>query len=458
MMKCLSLKAGLSWLIAIVLISTLLVNIVIEAVHAGPRVRVEAESNLRLTREMVIMTIASLQDRDDPLPTLRRLYQSLGALRHVDIRVLAVDEAVIEKPQSRTREDVPVWFVSLIGVPSRTTLIPVRLNGKDYGRIAIISNPLDELAEVWSAIEWLAAISLAISLLILAVVLVLVRFSLAPFDSLRKGLAELEAGKAGVEIPIQGASEFRSISRALNSLALTLDRVKKENRTLLSRLIEVQEDERREIARDLHDEAGPALFSIRASAVALFDAVAESPPNPALAQRLSYTIEKTSEALQILFRDLLRRLRPNGLAELGLNEAMNRLVEVWREKYPEVGLNLNMPHDFSSVDEYMATVAYRIVQEALTNIFRHASAQCATIDVAFDDARLRGDEEEESRPVLKIEIEDNGVGLPQKMKHGLGLVGMRERVDAVGGKITIENHPQGGTRILALLPLVDDEA
>lgn len=457
-MKHFSLKAGLSWLIAIVLIATLLVNIVIEAMHAGPRVRAEAESNLRLTREMVIMTIVSLQDRDDPLPTLSKLYQSLGALRHVDIRVLAADEAVIERPQARTRDDVPAWFVSIVGAPSKTMIIPVQLNGKSYGRIAIISNPLDELAEVWSDIEWLAAISLAISLLILTVVLVLLRFSLAPFDALRKGLAELEAGKMGVEIPIRGASEFRSISGALNSLALTLDRVKKENRTLLSKLIEVQEDERREIARDLHDEAGPALFSIRSSAVALHDAVAEPTPNPALAQRLSDTIEKASEALQILFRELLRRLRPNGLAELGLNEALNRLVEVWRERYPEVALDLNMSHDFSSVDGHMATVAYRITQEALTNIFRHASAQRATIDVAFDDARLPGDEEDESRAVLKIEIEDNGVGLPQKMKHGLGLVGMRERVDAVGGRVTIENHPQGGTRILALLPLVDDEA
>jgi len=459
-MRCLSLKAGLSWLIAVVLLSTLFVNIAIEALHAGPRVRAEAESNSRLTLEMVTMTIAGLRPDEDPAPTLRKLFGSLGALRHVDIRVLANSEGPLELPvdsESAARADVPMWFVTFVGAARRTTLVPIVVDGREYGRVAMISNPLDELAEVWSDIEWLAAIGLAITLGILALVLALVRFSLAPFDALHAGLVELESGKSGVNISVHGASEFRTISAALNSLAATLDHVKAENRALLSRLMQLQETERREIARDLHDDAGPALFSIRASAVALQDALAADPVDIALGQRLGETIEKASGSLQTLFRDMLGRLRTNDLAEFGLNEALARLAASWREKHPETSIDLTAPHDLSALDEGLATTAYRIVQEGLTNVFRHAMAGQASIEVFYSDARLFEDSEDDRTAVLKIMVEDDGQGLPERIDHGLGLIGMRERVEAVGGTISVESRQGGGTRIIACLPLGDDE-
>ena len=112
---------------------------------------------------------------------------------------------------------------------------------------------------------WLASISLAVTIIFLTLVLLFLRYSLAPFDALKFGLAQLETGKSGVRLSVSGATEFRSIAAALNSLGATLDRVKQENRELVDRLFQVQEGERKDIARDLHDEAGPCLFSIRAT-------------------------------------------------------------------------------------------------------------------------------------------------------------------------------------------------
>ena len=460
-MRCLSLKTGLSWLIGVVLVATLLINIVILAMHAGPRIRAEAESNLRLAREMVVMTIVSLQETDEPLPALRGLYERLGTLRHVDIKILANNDpipAFRSDAKPHMGDDVPEWFVALIGASPKVTLVPVVIKNKEYGRIAIISNPLDELAEIWSDMEWLAAISLVITLGILAFVLVLVRISLAPFDSLRAGLADLDAGKAGVRIPLRGAAEFRSISNALNSLATTLDRVKEENRTLISRLIQVQDGERREIARDLHDDAGPALFSIRAGAVALQDLISQATPDLVRLRQVSSAVEKASEALQVLFRGLLGRLRPKGLAEFGLNEAVKGLVASWTERHPEVELELIAPHDLSVLDEALSLTAYRIVQEGLTNVIKHAKAHWASVRIEFGATpELLVDADCEATPVLRVIVEDDGVGLPQQRNFGLGLLGMRERVEALSGTISIENRAGKGTRIAAALPLPEDD-
>jgi two-component system, NarL family, sensor histidine kinase UhpB len=460
-MHCVSLRMALSALIGCVLMSTLFVNIAIQALHAGPRVRTEAQSNSKLTRELVIMTIAGLHDADDPLPALRRLYESLGTLRHVDISVLANDAAA---PSFRAdaiphlREDVPQWFVGLIGAAPTMTLVPVRVNERDYGRIAIVTNPLDELAEVWSDIEWLAAISLGVTMAILTLVIVLVRYSLRPFGSLRNGLAALESGAAGVRIPISGAREFRDIAIALNALATTLDRVKSENRSLVSKLIQLQDSERREIARDLHDDAGPALFSIRAAAVALQESTAELHPDIARLRQLGATIEKASEALQAMFRDLLHRLRSKGLAERGFAEAVKSLVASWRERRPDVALRLIMPHDCATMDDNLSSTAYRLVQEALTNVFRHADAQAASVRIEFGVMAEAGDDAEcDATPALLVVVEDDGIGIARDFVAGLGLLGMRERVEALGGTLVVEDRSGAGTRVKAALPLPEDE-
>ncbi|MCX7899163.1 MAG: ATP-binding protein, partial [Methylocystis sp.] len=176
-----SLKAGLSWLIGMVLLATLLINLVIQLMHAGPRVRAEAGSNLRLAREFVLKTIASLPDDGNPTPALRRLYANLGSLRHVDMRIL--DRGEVPPPHWPVDDhvndaDPPAWFVKLVDVPPpRVILVPIRVQESEYGNVAIVSNPLDELEEIWSDMTWLASISLAVTLAIIVLVLLLVSYS-----------------------------------------------------------------------------------------------------------------------------------------------------------------------------------------------------------------------------------------------------------------------------------------
>lgn len=458
-----SLRAGLSWLIGMVLLATLLINLAIQLMHAGPRVRAEAGSNLRVVREFVLTTIASLPDGGDPTPSLRRLYANLGSLRHVDIRILDRGEA----PPARwsvdyhvNDADPPAWFVKLVDVsPPRVILVPIRVHESDYGNVAIVSNPLDELEEIWSDMTWLASISLVVTLAIILLVLLLVRYSLRPFDALQAGLADLEAGKSGIRIAPRGASEFRNISNALNSLATTLDRVRHENRDLVNELVQIQDGERKEIARDLHDEAGPCLFSIRAAAASLQEALAETSPDHERLRQLGLIVDRACEALQSLFRGLLGRLRPQGLTELGLEAALKSLFVSWSLGHPEVELRLVAPHDLSSLDETTAFTAYRVVQESVTNIFRHARATSAQVSVSFGCNALRdaGEDEAEDAPTLILLIEDNGIGIAEAHRSGMGLLGMRERVQALGGTMQVDRRAEGGTRVTVSLPICDEE-
>lgn len=460
-MRGFSLKARLGWLIGVVLVATLLINLAIQLLHAAPRVRAEAGSNLRLMREVVLATIANLPENEDPGPALKRLYASLGTLRHSDVEILPANEAPppdwLEKIRHSDR-DVPEWFVKLVGAAPRVMTIPVIVGGRAYGNIVVISNPFDELGEIWSDMLWLAAISLAVAIVFLTLVLLFLRHSLAPFDALTFGLAQLEAGKSGVRLSPNGATEFRSIAAALNSLGATLDRVKQENRDLVDRLIQVQEDERKDIARDLHDEAGPCLFSIRATSATLQELVSDPSPDIGRLRQMSSAIDRASESLQSLFRGLLDRLRPKGLEELGLEPALRALFASWAQTHPEVDLRLIVRHDLSPLDEETALAAYRVVQEALTNIFRHSGASRGEVTLEFGlDAPAHSHEPNgEATPHLNIVIEDNGIGISEGMAPGMGLLGMNERVRALGGAQRIERPPSGGARIVVSLPLHDD--
>ena len=211
-MRCLSLKTELSWLIGLVMLMTLIINLSILIAHAGPRIRAEDDTSLHLTRELVVTAIGSLQETDDPLPALRRFYESLGGLRHVDVKVVEagdVSSVLSVKPTPESQSQVPSWFVDFVHAPPRVLIVPVTFKGINYGRIAIISNPVDELAEVWSDVSWLALVGLLVTSIILGLVLLLVRGSLKPFERLERGLSDLEAGKSNVRIELRGATEFR---------------------------------------------------------------------------------------------------------------------------------------------------------------------------------------------------------------------------------------------------------
>jgi two-component system sensor histidine kinase UhpB len=178
--------------------------------------------------------------------------------------------------------------------------------------------------------------------------------------------------------------------------------------------------------------------------------IAESrEPDVASLRKHGNAIWEQVNALQQFNRRVLEKLRPVGLAELGLREALSALLRLWREAHPEVVIETTISPSLGEPGETADLTIYRIIQEALTNVFRHADA--TRIDVTIEPADLPSATTRGRRGSVLVRVRDNGSGLLRDHKLGHGLVGMRERVLALGGTVTVTSA-DGGVTVEALVP------
>jgi two-component system, NarL family, sensor histidine kinase UhpB len=176
-------------------------------------------------------------------------------------------------------------------------------------------------------------------------------------------------------------------------------------------------------------------------------------PNTEAVRKHGSAILAQINALQQFNRRVLERLRPIGLAELGLYEAIGALLRLWREAHPGVAVDTAISPSLGATGETAELTVYRIIQEALTNVFRHAGATRVEITVVPASSPLTGAGSE----AIAVRIRDNGAGLPSDHKQGFGMIGMRERVLALGGTMTVASTSQGLT-VEALVPCVIEQA
>jgi two-component system sensor histidine kinase UhpB len=151
-------------------------------------------------------------------------------------------------------------------------------------------------------------------------------------------------------------------------------------------------------------------------------------------------------ALQQFNRRVLERLRPVGLAELGLRQALESLSRLWRESHPDVAIETVISPALGPTGETADLTIYRIVQEALTNVFRHAGA--TSVNVVIEPAEQTA---HDGRSCARVRVSDNGRGMEPGQKLGFGLVGMRERILALGGTLNVVSGA-GGLTVEALVP------
>lgn len=245
-------------------------------------------------------------------------------------------------------------------------------------------------------------------------------------------------------------SRFRSLDETVfTALDMTAEREAKEEletsegrlRALLARLARVREDERKAVARELHDELGQQLAGLLLDLEWSLENL-----RPEQTERLEKRLAEARELAEnanAMVHDLSSRLRPPLLDQLGLQPALRWHLE---QRMARAGLllDLDLPEeeDLGLCPE-VAITSFRIVQEAVTNILKHARASAAGV-------RLIGEPGQ-----LKLEVWDDGVGIDEKAQGGtknLGLLGIRERTSALGGTLHIEKREEGGTRLAARLP------
>ncbi|HUF20925.1 MAG TPA: histidine kinase [Burkholderiales bacterium] len=219
-----------------------------------------------------------------------------------------------------------------------------------------------------------------------------------------------------------------------------------DNRLLSQRYMQVQEEERRYLARELHDELGQSLNAIKVDAVTIRDQVRDRPE----LQRSAQAIIDVSSQVYGVVRNLLQRLRPVALDELGLASAVQYSVEQWQRRHPAVRCEFVSDDEMEGLPEAVNITIYRLVQECMTNIARHAQAQ--RVGIRVERARASGE-----RAVL-VQVEDDGLGFDLATKRkGLGLVGLRERVELLGGRFELRSEAGKGTQVRATIPVGEIE-
>jgi two-component system sensor histidine kinase UhpB len=443
MFQSLSLRARLSALLGAVLALGLAIGVGLLILHATSRVRAEADSSTRLAQELVATALDRLDKSPNPSVALQQMLDDVAKLRHVRIYL----EATPPQQSPRLNDDrrAPDWFASLVMPRASETRVKLDGHGGLEGSLVIAANPADEIAEIWDEILSLTFGGAGLGLVAFALVSMAASRTLRPVSALAEGLARLERGDHDVRFAPGGPPELVAIADRINDLAETLKKLDDENHRLMQRMIHVQDEERRDIARDLHDEIGPFLFAIRAGVGALARKLSAPEPDAATLEADCRRLDEQLAQLQQVNRRILGRLRPAALEEMGLPGALEALAQGWREINPEIRIELIARDLDDGVSDETALTAYRVVQEGLTNVFRHSGANLVEVTIGRNESDGGGE--------LLIALRDNGSGVVAENREGIGLRGMSERVAAQGGSLSLVSVQPRGALLTARLPI-----
>jgi len=432
----LSLRARLFLPLGIMFATALLVGVVALALFVPTQLQDETAPASRSARAVADALNGALRTSANPEQTLEGFVKSLGTSEAIQFRRVGVN-----RPQHRVEVQTPLgrvprWFVDLLAIPEICAAFPVTIDGNRVGDIVFSPDISADIFEKWVGFVAIALSIVGLTLLTGIIAYFTVVATLAPLRNIGEGMSRMRKGDYDRPILPSGPPEARWSAEVANELARTLNRLSHDNRNLLHKIVSLQDDERRDMARDLHDELGPLLFGIRANAVALTEAIL--PGHEGLAGAAQGILQSV-EALQHANRRVLDRLRPLYIDELGLEKSIETLLQNARAQAPGIRLTSHIDARLNGIDGLRARTVYRVIQEGITNVLRHSMAHAANVDALIRDGQL------------VVEISDDGIGFPPGRVFGRGLTGMQERVRALDG--TLELQRDGSrTRVRCRLP------
>jgi signal transduction histidine kinase len=448
-----------SRLVAVTLVClAIAVGWVMKEAHSSIAVETKASAD-RVTRDLehlywreILWRGSMRRDKIVPRPN----WETLDMLRVVSPGVCITVAPGREEPRRLCSQveglgaEPPAWFAhvfdAVLGTPA-PIVRPLTTRQPEVGEVAIAADPVAALRQAWRQTTVIlgVAASMAFGMCLLAVLVIV--HALAPAGAIVEGLRRLEKGDYGYRLPAYGPAEFGQIARAVNDLTARLAETTAERVALTKRLFEVQEEERRALARDLHDEFGQCLTATLAFAASIEAGAADRPD---LADE-ARSISRVAKRMMTTLREALARLRSQELDEIGLEASLAQLVAGWNaQSAPKAVFHLDLSGDIAGLPRAIAVDIYRIAQECLTNAARHGRPK---------DVYLRVARTGESGGAVALTVEDDGGGDPARLDtaSGHGVLGMRERVAASGGLLAIGRAARG-VRVAATIPLLAAEA
>jgi two-component system sensor histidine kinase UhpB len=418
--------------------------------------------------------------------TINGLVQSDGSVYRIDVIdsngrnvVAAVSDRQI-KAEARAfeapiRKQV-VWInlFSDNGTPhvsASSDTRPPTLTTQVIGRVRVTMSPTVMLARQLHRFR----IELAMAALALVasgmLAWVLARSLTVPLFEAIGVLRRIRGGEYRVQLPVTTGGEVGELQASIGEMSVALEQSKQDlenkvaertrdllasrnealradadKRKLIQKVNSIIEDERKSIAVEIHDELNASLIAVRLESQTIQHLATKAPPGPEVDQIRAKAQAITKLALDLYAngRRLVRRLRPEVLDMLGLHGAVEEMVSHYRSSGMDV--DFDSEGDFSKLGNELAISAYRIVQEALSNVMKHAHAGYARVSLVLLDADQ----------MLRIEVQDDGQGFdPAVASEGIGIIGMRERVFALKGSMHVQSRPGEGTLVAIALPLAD---
>jgi len=432
--------AGMSLRLRIVLAVALLfltgsvVGAALGVWQAGAVLREELYAAMAGGRLTAAGALHSLPRSQDPSAELRLLVTSFDGARHLRATLADAHGAAIAISHPLPVQPAPPWFAGLFD----PDVAAERFSTPGGGSLTLEPVAANDIAAVWTEFAGVLAV-LAASFALGAVLLWLtVGRALRPLSDFSAAFARIGAGDYAAKVGETGPPELARVGASVNEMAARLEAMQARTRRLEQQIATLQDEERADLARDLHDEIGPHLFAVNVDAAMARRLIDEGRPGEAAPQ--VEAIQSSVAHMQRLVRDILGRLRPTELIDLGLAAAIGELVAFWRARHPEIVFEVAVAEDEAlNLSEAGRETLYRVVQESLANAVRHGRPGRIGISIA------RASERE-----VAVSIVDDGASTGEPSGGGFGLKGMRERVAAQGGTLEIDRG--AGWRVAARLP------
>jgi two-component system sensor histidine kinase UhpB len=415
--------------------------------RARAQTRIEIAASVRLAELLVGDAARFASQQVTAEEFLRTLPTQLRSMRHVRIEVedaAGMPVAATSTLSGQERPPAPAWFAALVAPSVEPHNVPVTVAGKPVGRVQIRGEPADEIGEVWENFIAIGSVAVLLNAAMIAILYILFGRVLDPLTGLTAGLSELQRKSYAVRLPQPYPRDLAVIVDQFNALANALENLRAENLALNRQLIRAQDDERRRTALELHDEVGPCLFGLKVCASSVAAAAIELPDK--IARKMSERageIVGIIEHLQAINRTMLERLRPMALGHVPLREIIDRLVSERARQAPQISFRFRAEELAASYGDSVDLTVYRCVQESLTNSLRHAQAKHVNVEI----------DEDRSAKSLKLIVRDDGRGMAADASVGLGISGMQERVEGLGGRYYLQSQAGGGTCVNIVIPL-----
>lgn len=428
-------------MLTLVLIGTLLIGAMLTYHHALAKIETEMRAAIAVGSRIAHNAVDDVEEVVNPRRRLELLAADFDGDRH--LRAFLVEPGGAIPAVSKLAppdEPAPAWLAGLLAREPLSVTVPLPSIFANFGAIRLETDSRNEISEVWHDVQLYMTIFAIFCLASLAVTLLVLSRGLAPLDRLTEAFDQIGRGQLPRPSGLTGGPhELAALTTGFNTMVERLAETEEKNRALRVQLDTVQEEERGELARNLHDEVSPLLFCIGVDARSLEQiGLARNLPEAAETAR---SIQTAVRSVKGNVKAILNNLRPTGQHALGLHGALEELAAFWKTRNPDLAFSIALPE--KSFGGRIDSAVQAIIGESVSNAVKHANPGSISIVV------------EQVGGEICVEVRDDGDGLRRVRSRdgGHGIPGMMERAQNLGGRLEVSPGRDGrGVLVRAVLP------